>query len=603
PGDTNAVWDIFVRDTQTGTTRRVSVDSNGVQGNGDSAIAVLSADGRYIAFRSRSTNLVPDDTNGVVDVFLFDTQTGMTTRVSVDSNGAQANNTSDAASLSADGSQIAFASDATNLVVGDTNSTRDIFLHRRGPGSTPPTATPTNTPIPTATPPYSYDPLYLSLTSSQTIGGVSSADEDILYFDGTNWQIFFDGSDVGVGSSDLFAFSIPDADTILMSFNTNVTVNGIPATPQDVLRFDATSLGSTTAGTFSLHFDGSDVGLSDATNEKIDALSVTPDGHLLISTSGNPSVPGLSGGKDEDMLAFTSASLGDVTSGTWSLYFDGSDVGLAETSGEDVDAFDILGENIYLSTQGDFSVDGLTGADEDVFVCAAGSVGDITACDYSSSLYFDGSTWGLSGNDVDAFQFHPSGPPPPTAVPTDTPTGPTNTPTHTPTATATPSPTVTATPSSTGSTLIFTPLDDAYVNAGSPTTNYGSSTTLRTDASPDLHSYLRFDVQGLSGAVTKATLRVYANSPSSLGCIASRVDDNTWTEATVSYNNAPAVGNALGSSGAFGGAEWINIDVTTYITGNGAYNLALTTSSGTAISLASREAGANAPQLIIETTP
>jgi uncharacterized delta-60 repeat protein len=597
-GDTNAVWDIFVRDTQMGTTRRVSVDSNGVQGNDDSAIAVLSADGRYIAFRSEATNLVPGDTNGKVDVFLFDTQTGMTTRVSVDSNGAQANNTSDAASLSADGSQIAFASDATNLVPGDTNSTRDIFLHRRGPASTDPTNTPTytptDTPTLTATPPYSYNPLYLSLTSSQTIGGVSSADEDILRFDGANWSLFFDGSDVGVGSPDLFAFSILDADTILMSFGTNVTVNGIAATPQDVLRFDSTSLGSTTAGTWSLYFDGSDVGLDSTTNEKIDSLSRLPDGRLLISTNGNPSVPGLTGGKDEDMLAFTSASLGDVTSGTWSLYFDGSDVGLSETSGEDVDAFDIAGENIFLSTQGDFSVNGLIGADEDVFVCAAGSVGEITACDYSSSLYFDGSTWGLSANGVDAFQFHPSGPTPPTAVPTDTPTP---TPTHTPTATATPSPTAT------GNIFTFVPLADAYVNAGSPTANYGASTTLRADASPDLHSYLRFDVQGLSGAVTKATLRVYANSPSSLGCIASRVDDNTWTEATINYNNAPAVGSALGSSGAFGGAEWITIDVTAYLTGNGSYNLALTTSSGTAISFASSEAGANAPQLIVETAP
>jgi Zn-dependent metalloprotease len=304
-----------------------------------------------------------------------------------------------------------------------------------------PSQTPTNTFTPTATPPYSYHPLYLSLTSSQTIGGVSAADEDILRFDGQNWSLFFDGSDVGVGSPDLFAFSLLDADSILMSFSANVTVNGITATPQDVLRFDATSLGSTTAGTFSMYFDGSDVGF-DTTAEKIDSLTLLADGRLLISTTGNPSVPGLTTGKDEDVLAFTSSSLGDVTNGTWAMYFDGSDVGLADTSDEDVDALDVTSNgNIYLSTLGNFAVTGLSGFDEDVFVCVATSIGDVTACNYSSNLYFDGSTWGLDANDVDAFNFL-SLMPAPTSTPTSTPT---NTPTPTRTPTRTPSPTVTKT--------------------------------------------------------------------------------------------------------------------------------------------------------------
>jgi hypothetical protein len=461
------------------------------------------------------------------------------------------------------------------------------------------------TPTPTSTPPYSYNPLYLSFASSQTVGGLSSSDEDILRFDGTHWSLFFDGSDVGVGSSDLFAFSIVDADTILMSFNSAITVNGIAATQQDVLRFDATSLGSTTAGTFSLYFDGSDVGFDNTTNEKIDSLSLLSDGRLLISTTGSPSVPGPVNGKDEDVLAFTPTSLGNVTNGTWSLYFDGSDVGLSESSNEDVDALDVVGANLYLSTVGDFSVTGLSGADEDVFVCAATSIGDVTACNYLPALYFDGSTWGLAANDVDAFNFLASGPAP-TAVPTNPATAtPTGTPNATNTPTFTPTPTVGVTPTSTlvGNTITFLPLVDAYVNAGSPTSNYGSSTTLRADASPDVHSYLRFNVQGLSGTVTKATLRVYANSASSLGCTANNVADNTWSESTINYNNAPPVGSAIGSSSAFGANAWVDMDVTPYITGNGTYSLALTTPSSTAISFASSEAGVNAPQLIIETTP
>jgi CARDB protein len=292
------------------------------------------------------------------------------------------------------------------------------------------TQTPAKTNTPTATPASSSNSLYLSLMGNQTIGGVASADEDILRLDGMSWSLFFDGSDVGVGGSDLFGFSLLDPDSILMSFSSAVTVNGLAVTPQDVVRFDATSLGSNTAGTFSMYLDGSDVGL-ETTAEKIDSVSLLPDGRVLISTTGNPSVPGAVG-KDEDVLAFTPTSLGDVTSGSWAMYFDGSDVGLAETSGEDVDALDVVGGKVYLSTADNFSVTGLAAADEDVFVCESISLGDVTACNYSPSLYFDGSTWGLSANDVDAFNFLSLGPAP-------TPTY-TITPTSTPTVTKTPTP-------------------------------------------------------------------------------------------------------------------------------------------------------------------
>jgi len=198
----------------------------------------------------------------------------------------------------------------------------------------------------------------------------------------------------------------------------------------------------------------------------------------------------------------------------------------------------------------------------------------------------------------------PSPTPTATATPSQTPTltnTPTQTNTPTPTNTLGPSPTPTNTPII--NTLTFIPVADAYVNAGSPTINYGSLTILRVDGSPVLRSYLRFDVQGLSGTVAQATLRIFANSSSSSGVIASSVSDNTWTETTLNYNNAPPVGTALGSSGSFSGGAWIDIDVTSYINGNGIYNLGLITPGSTAISLASRQSGANAPQLIIETSP
>jgi hypothetical protein len=141
------------------------------------------------------------------------------------------------------------------------------------------------------------------------------------------------------------------------------------------------------------------------------------------------------------------------------------------------------------------------------------------------------------------------------------------------------------------------------VNAASPTTNYGSSSSLRADASPDVRSYLRFNVQGLNGPVTRVTLRVFANSGSSVGYEARGQSDNTWLESTITYNTAPPVGSVLGSTGPFGAGVWTSVDVTAYITGNGTYNLALTTPHTTAISFASRESGANAPQLVVETAP
>ncbi|QQR76161.1 MAG: PD40 domain-containing protein [Holophagales bacterium] len=126
-GDTNASWDCFVHDRQTGTTSRVSVDNSGAQGNGTSNETSISADGRYVAFISGASNLVAADANGVADVFVHDRQTGMTTRVSVVESGAEANGASGGPSISDDGRFIAFASDASNLVPADWNGVTDVF--------------------------------------------------------------------------------------------------------------------------------------------------------------------------------------------------------------------------------------------------------------------------------------------------------------------------------------------------------------------------------------------------------------------------------------------------------------------------------------------
>ena len=127
---------MFVHDRQIGITTRVSVDSNGNEGNNTSRAGFLSEDGRWVAFESDATNLVANDTNFVRDMFVHDRQTGATTRVSVATGGGQVNAASVDAELSQDGRYVAFESDATNLVLGDTNRNGDVFVHDRQTGIT-----------------------------------------------------------------------------------------------------------------------------------------------------------------------------------------------------------------------------------------------------------------------------------------------------------------------------------------------------------------------------------------------------------------------------------------------------------------------------------
>jgi len=136
PGDTNNMPDVFVHDRQTGATERVSVDSAGNQADDGGEISSVSADGHYVAFSSGASNLVPGDTNFHTDIFVHDRQTGVTERVSVDSAGNQANGGADGPYMSADGRYVAFSSYSSNLVPGDTNGETDVFVHDRQTGLT-----------------------------------------------------------------------------------------------------------------------------------------------------------------------------------------------------------------------------------------------------------------------------------------------------------------------------------------------------------------------------------------------------------------------------------------------------------------------------------
>src|SRR5688572_5428087 len=136
PGDTNAKGDIFVHDRVTGVTDRVSVASDGAQADETSSFFSISGDGRYVAFANTASSLVPGDTNGSFDVFVHDRDTGTTERVSVASDESEANAASYIPAISADGRYVGFAALASNLAPGDTNQVYDVFVRDRAAGTT-----------------------------------------------------------------------------------------------------------------------------------------------------------------------------------------------------------------------------------------------------------------------------------------------------------------------------------------------------------------------------------------------------------------------------------------------------------------------------------
>lgn len=266
------------------------------------------------------------------------------------------------------------------------------------PTSTP-SPTPTVTPSPTFTPtPIPGQVLYLSADVNGTVSGIAYADEDILTYDTTTdtWAMYFDGSDVGLGPNDVDGFMLWNGQ-ILLSIGRNATLGSLTGvTGMDIVRFVPTSLGTTTAGTFEWFFDGSDVELT-TTGESVDAIGFLQDGRLLISTGGNMAVTGVTAA-DEDIAAFTATTWGEATSGTWELYFDGSDVALTAASEDVWGVWVDTNSDIYLTTQGTFAVTGSSGDGNDIFICTPGSLGATTSCTFSPGVYWDGSSHGFLGS-------------------------------------------------------------------------------------------------------------------------------------------------------------------------------------------------------------
>ncbi len=146
--------------------------------------------------------------------------------------------------------------------------------------------------------------------------------------------------------------------------------------------------------------------------------------------------------------------------------------------------------------------------------------------------------------------------------------------------------------------VTLVPVADSFVNARYPNDNHGADPDMRVDSDPVISAYLRFNVSGVSGAVSKATLRLYASNNLSSGIVVKRVANNSWDEMSINYNNAPAIGTKIAASGAVTAGAWFGIDVTSYVTGNGTFSFAIINPNATSLRFDSRQ-GTNKPQLVV----
>src|SRR4028119_321665 len=333
PGDTTNNNDIFVRDTLTNTTTLVSVDSAGNLGNTDSNNPSISADGRFVAFSSDASNLVPGDTNNNNDIFVRDRLTNTTTRVSVDSAGNQANTYSNSPSISADGRFVAFASNSSNLVPGDTNNTYDMFVRDRLTNTT----------------------TLVSLDSAGTQGnGTNVLGTPSISADGRFVAFSSRAFNLVPGDSD-FRFDMFVRDTL-----TNTTTR--------VFVDSAGNPGNSSSDSPSISADGRFVAFSSRAFNIVPGDTNNSEGIFVVDTSSTPKVINGTPGNDNQ----TGTSGNDIINGS-----EGDDV-LTGLRGWDV-LNGGLGNDILSGGKGSDNLNGglgndnlVGGAGNDVFVLGAG---------------------------------------------------------------------------------------------------------------------------------------------------------------------------------------------------------------------------------------
>ncbi|NIX77186.1 PD40 domain-containing protein [Microvirga terricola] len=232
-GDTNGVWDVFVKDLETGTISRVSTDATGAQGNGTSVRAQLTADGRYALFDSSASNLIDNDKNGQFDIFLKDLKTREVTRVSTGGDGQEANGDSHYGNLSANGQYVVFTSSASNLVDGDTNGMADVFRKDLRTGEVVRVSTASDNAQSTGQCDYSKisaDGRYIAFASDagDLVSGDGNGKQDVFVKDMLTGKIARVSASTGDGDddsgSDGFAFSPDGRHVIFASDASNLVV-------------------------------------------------------------------------------------------------------------------------------------------------------------------------------------------------------------------------------------------------------------------------------------------------------------------------------------------------------------------------------------------
>jgi hypothetical protein len=149
---------------------------------------------------------------------------------------------------------------------------------------------------------------------------------------------------------------------------------------------------------------------------------------------------------------------------------------------------------------------------------------------------------------------------------------------------------------------VYTAEADTYVSKAHPHASYGSAVALRTDATPRIYSYLRFRLDGRSGRVVRARLRLWSSTGSLAGYSVRRVPATTWDEAAISFTRHPAAGDAVAKSGPFSPGSWSSVDVTRLVKGRDEVSVVVTTRSTKTITFDSREAP-HRPQLVVQTRP
>lgn len=248
--------------------------------------------------------------------------------------------------------------------------------------------------------------LFASSGSRVYPGLPTQRNEDIVAYDPStgNFSVYFDGSDVGLGSAAMDGLHVlPDGD-LLISLTASFSIPGMTGGPggsttaddSDIVRFTPSTLGTNTSGVFTFHFDGSDIGMT-SNGEDVDGIGMDVSGNLLLSSTGTTNGTGISSARDEDIMLFTATSLGSTTSGSLSFYFDGSDVGLGGNGSLDVDAlFQAANGSLMLSHVGSFSLSGSAGDDEDVNEFIPITLG--TSTSGSFSLFLDGTAVGFPSN-------------------------------------------------------------------------------------------------------------------------------------------------------------------------------------------------------------